>query len=268
VFTEPELLYCAMAKKGVSLTEVELFEKGHLYYLRHLSIDNVIFGFHDNELKVLLLQWKESGRWCLPGGFILHDEAVESAAIRILQSRTGLKNIYLNQFHTFGDPQRDRGNHGIQQPKWMKTKSWFMERFISIGYWALVDFSQVIPKPDEFSASCTWWDVGKIPELILDHNVILDKALKSLRSNLNEYPVGKDLLPQKFTMPELQRLYETILGKALDRRNFQKKILSMDLVDRLVERKTGGAHKAPYLYRFNQRKYERAMKQGLKFGLD
>lgn len=256
-----------MPKKKISLTEKELIEKGHLYYLRHLSIDNVIFGFHDNELKVLLLQWKESGRWCLPGGFILREESVEDAAIRILHSRTGLRNIYLNQFYTFGDPLRDRGNHGIKQPKWMKSKSWFMDRFITIGYWALVDFSEVVPKPDEFSASCTWWDVDKVPQLILDHNAILKRALQSLRSNLNEYPVGKDLLPQKFTMPELQRLYETILGKTLDRRNFQKKILSMDIVDRLGERKTGGAHKAPYLYRFNQRKYERAMKQGLKFGL-
>lgn len=257
-----------MAKKGIALSEHDLIEKGHLYYLRHLSIDNVIFGFHDNQLKVLLLQWKESGRWCLPGGFIMLDESVEDAAIRILQSRTGLRNVYLNQFHAFGDPQRDRGNHGIQQPGWMKTKSWFMERFITIGYWALVDFSQAKPEPDEFSSNCTWWDIEKVPELILDHNAILNKALQSLRSNLKEYPVGKDLLPQKFTMPELQRLYETILGKSLDRRNFQKKILSMDLVDRLAERKTGGAHKAPYLYRFNQRKYERALKQGLKFGLD
>ena len=255
-----------MAKKGVTLSERELVEKGHLYYLRHISIDNVIFGFHDNELKVLLLEWKESSRWCLPGGFILKDEAVEDAAIRILQSRTGLRDIYLNQFYTFGDPQRDRGNHGIQQPKWMKTKSWFMERFITIGYWALVDFSQVVPKPDEFSASCRWWDVDKVPELILDHNEILTKALQSLRSNLNEYPVGKDLLPQKFTMPELQKLYETILDKKLDRRNFQRRMMGYGIVKRLSETRKGGAHKAPYLYSFDLRKYKKALQEGLQGG--
>lgn len=256
-----------MSKKAGSLTARELFTKGHLYYLPHLSIDNVIFGFHDNELKVLLLQWKDVDRWCLPGGFILKEESVEAAATRILRSRTGLKNIYLNQFYTFGDPRRQRGKHGIRQPKWMKSRSWFMDRFITIGYWALVDFNKVIPKPDQFSARCAWCDVDNTPELILDHNKILVKALQSLRSNLNDYPVGRDLLPQKFTMPQLQRLYETILDKTLDRRNFQKKILSMDIVDRLDERKTGGAHKAPFLYRFNQRKYEKALRQGLKFGL-
>ncbi len=257
-----------MAKSIPPLTAREFLEKGEQYFLPHVSIDNVIFGFHNNQLKVLLLQWKESGRWCLPGGFILREESVEEAAVRILRSRTGLANIYLSQFYTFGDPKRLRGKHSIQQPVWMKKKSWIMERFITIGYWALVDFSRAVPKPDEFSAACEWYEIDSAPELILDHNVILTKALQSLRSHLNEYPVGKDLLPLKFTMPELQRLYETILGKTLDRRNFQKKILSMNLVDRLTERKTGGAHKAPFLYRFNQRKYEKALSQGIKFGLD
>ncbi len=256
-----------MGKKNPVLSLREFFEKGHRYYLPHLSIDNVIFGFHGNELKVLLLEWKENNRWCLPGGFILKDEHIEDAAVRVLRSRTGLKNIHLKQFYTFGDPLRERGKHGISKPKWLKKHSWFMERFISIGYWALVEFSKVIPKPDEFSASCEWWDIDKVPSLILDHNEILARALQSLRTNINDYPVGKDLLPRKFTMPELQRLYETILGKTLDRRNFQKKILAMDILEKLDERKTGGAHKAPFLYRFNQRKYEKAMKQGLKFGL-
>lgn len=256
-----------MAKKRPVLSFRELFEKGHEYFLPHLSIDNVIFGFHENELKVLLLQWKESKRWCLPGGFIYRDEHVEEAAIRVLRSRTGLDNIYLEQFYTFGDPQRERGKHGISKPKEVKTESWFMDRFVTIGYWALVEFSKVVPKPDEFSEACAWWDIDKVPPLILDHNQILEKALQSLRLNLNDYPVGKDLLPPKFTMPELQRLYETILNKPLDRRNFQKKILALDILERLEERKTGGAHKAPFLYRFDQRKYERAMKQGLKFGL-
>lgn len=256
-----------MAKKRPVLNEREFFEIGHNYFLPHLSIDNVIFGFHNNELKVLLLQWKENKRWCLPGGFIYKDEHIEEAAIRVLRLRTGLDNIYLQQFYTFGNPLRERGKHGITKPKEVKTDSWFMDRFVTIGYWALVEFSKVVPKPDEFSETCSWFDIDKIPPLILDHNEILEKALLSLRLNLNDYPVGKDLLPPKFTMPELQRLYETILGKQLDRRNFQKKILALDILERLEERKLGGAHKAPFLYRFDQKKYERAMKQGLKFGL-
>jgi len=257
-----------MGKKPAhKLTRREFYEKGHQYYLTHLSIDNVIFGFHDNQLKVLLLEWKETHRWCLPGGFILNDEHIEAAAIRVLNQRTGLNNIYLQQFFTFGDPERERTKHGIEPPAGVKNKTWLSERFVTIGYWALVEFSKVVPKPDEFSETCQWWDIDKVPDLILDHNNILDKALDSLRRSVNDYPVGRDLLPQKFTMPELQRMYETILGKQLDRRNFQKKILALDILERLNERKQGGAHKAPFLYRFDQRKYEKAMKQGLKFGL-
>jgi 8-oxo-dGTP diphosphatase len=256
-----------MAKRRPALSRQVLWETGHKYFLPHISIDNVIFGFHENELKVLLLQWKESKRWCLPGGFIYRDEHIEEAAVRVLQSRTGLNNVYLQQFYTFGDPHRDRRKHGIAKPNDMKKPSWFMDRFVTVGYWALVEFSKVVPKPDEFSESCAWWDIDKVPQLILDHNQILEKALQSLRLNLNDYPVGKDLLTPKFTMPELQRLYETILSKPLDRRNFQKKILALDILERLEERKTGGAHKSPFLYRFDQRKYERAMKLGLKFGL-
>jgi 8-oxo-dGTP diphosphatase len=256
-----------MRKRRPQLTAREFFEKGHEFFLPHLSIDNVIFGFHNNELKVLLLQWKENNRWCLPGGFIYRDEHIEEAAIRVLKLRTGLDNIFLQQFYTFGDPHRERGKHGITKPKQVKAHSWFMERFVTIGYWALVEFSKVVPKPDEFSETCSWWDIDKVPPLILDHNKILEKALQSLRLNLNDYPVGKDLLTQKFTMPELQRLYETILGKQLDRRNFQKKVLALGILERLEERKVGGAHKAPFLYRFDQKKYERAMKHGLKYGL-
>src|SRR5204862_4496074 len=118
-----------------------------------------------------------------------------------------------------------------------------------------------------FSGSCQWWDIHKIPKLILDHNHIIQKALQSLQLNLNDYPVGRDLLTGKFTMPELQHLYETILEKKLDRRNFQKKILSLGILLRLKERKSGVAHKAPYLYKFDEKKYQKALKQGLKFGL-
>ncbi|HEY0654491.1 MAG TPA: NUDIX domain-containing protein [Chryseosolibacter sp.] len=253
--------------KQPKLTLSEFFEKGDQFYIPQLSIDCVIFGFHDQELKVLLLQWKDTKRWCLPGGFILKQEHIDDAAVRILQNRTGLKNIYLKQFYTFGDPMRERKKHGALQPPEVKGKSWLMDRFITVGYWALVEFSKVEPMPDEFSLECKWWDINKVPQLILDHNEILEKALRSVRIHIQDYPVGKDLLPQKFTMPELQALYETILGKALDRRNFQKKILSLGILERLKERKQGGAHKAPFLYRFDSRKYQQALKQGLKLGI-
>jgi 8-oxo-dGTP diphosphatase len=256
-----------MAKKRPGFNAADFLENGHLYFLPHVSIDCVIFGFHDNQLKVLLLQWKETLKWCLPGGFIYKDEHIDEAAVRILKLRTGLDNIYLQQFYTFGEPDREKGKHGLKKLLNSRSKSWLKERFITIGYWAIVEFSDVKPSADEFSLKCEWWDIHKVPQLILDHNNILKEALHSLRRNLNDFPIGKNLLPSKFTMPDLQRLYETVLDKKLDRRNFQKKILSLGVLQRLKERKSGVAHKAPFLYKFDEKKYQRALRQGLKFGL-
>lgn len=137
---------------------------------------------------------------------------------------------------------------------------------MTIGHWALVEYSKVVPIPDQFSSACEWVDVRKVPPLMLDHNTILEKALQSLRISLNDYPIGKDLLPHKFTMPELQRLYETVLDKKLDRRNFHKRMLSLGILKKLKEKKKGGAHKAPHLYSFERRSYQKALKQGLKLG--
>ena len=250
-----------------SSAEKSFLEKADELYIPQLSIDCVIFGFHDNQLKVLLLQWIDSNRWCLPGGFIFKEEHIQNSAVRILKDRTGLSDIYLKQFYTFGDPNRARGKHAFKTTSTMSSSDWLQKRFVTIGYWSLVEFSKVVPVPDEFSKECTWCDIDKAPSLILDHNQILEKALQSLRFDLNDYPVGKDLLPEKFTMPEFQHLYETILDKSLDRRNFQKKMLALGILERLKERKQGGAHKAPFLYRFDSKKYKKALKEGLKFGI-
>jgi ADP-ribose pyrophosphatase YjhB (NUDIX family) len=205
-----------MPKKRPVLTEAEFYKNGHLYFVPQLSIDCVIFGFHQNQLKVLLLQWKETLKWSLPGGFVYHDEHIDDAAVRMLNSRTGLKNIYLKQFLTFGDPDRVKNTHGAK-PINVATKTWLKSRFITIGYWAIVDFSEVMPSPDEFSVDCKWWDINKIPKLILDHNLILDEALQSLRRNLNEYPVGRNLLPQKFTTKQF--LAESSTGETSRKRS-------------------------------------------------
>jgi 8-oxo-dGTP diphosphatase len=244
----------------------EFVEKGQEVYLRHLSIDCVIMGFHDDQLKVLLLKWKENGQWCLPGGFVRKEDSLDEAAIRILRERTGLQDIYLQQFHTFGDPTRERNKEQFLWPRSMPPGSWLHDRFISIGYYSLVEFSQVTPQADLLTDECHWCDIHAVPSLIYDHNTIVDMALETVRQRLNDYPVGLNLLPARFTMPELQQLYETILDMPLDRRNFQKKMLAFGILERLDERKTGGAHKAPYLYRFDRGKYKKALKQGLKFG--
>lgn len=236
--------------------------KGGQIFLRHLSLDCVIFGFHQDSLRVLLLKWKNDGPWCLPGGFIRKEESLDDAAVSVLRDRTGLKNIFLRQFKTFGGLTREHGKENVL--KAIKD-SWLSERFVTVGYYALVEYSKVFPKPDMLSEECTWWDVHKVPRLIYDHNEIFRDALDALKLSIMEHPVGINLLPAKFTMPELQRLYETILDTKLDRRNFQKKMLSLGILERLSERKTGGAHKAPYLYKFDRSKYRKAMKGG--FGI-
>jgi len=242
----------------------EFLLKGDRTFLPHISVDCVIFGFHDNQLKVLLLKWRDWGTWCVPGGFVMRNESLDDSAKRTLTERTGLENIFLRQFQVFGDPQRERGKKPFKIMG--SSNSWLMERFITVGYWALVEFSKVTPRADWLSEDCQWWEIDRIPKLIYDHNTIVTKALEALRTSLNDHPVGYNLLPEKFTMPEFQRLYETILDESLDRRNFQKKMIALDILEKLPERKTGGAHKAPFLYRFDKKKYERAMKQGLKLG--
>ena len=246
----------------------ELYLNGHQKYLRHISVDCVIFGFHKSELKVLLLLAKYAGRQALPGGFVLQDEHLDKAAERILKERTSLDKIYMQQFHVFSEP--GRSTRKINQQFLKNTgnsldESWLFERFITIGYTALVDFSKVKPVPDVLSSACEWFNIHDIPEMILDHREILNEALANLRVQLNYHPVGYNLLPEKFTMPELQTLYETILDRKLDRRNFQRKIVGTGVLKRLNETKKGVAHKAPYYYKFDLRKYQKALKGGTGF---
>ncbi|HEU5054694.1 MAG TPA: NUDIX domain-containing protein [Hanamia sp.] len=240
--------------------------KGHSKFLSHISVDCVIFGFHENDLKVLLLKTKYDGRWALPGGFILKKEHMDAAAQRILKERTGLGEIFLQQFHVFGDPERSTKKINTQFLKNIGLKaenSWMFERFITIGYYALVDFTKVNPSTDNISEACEWFSINQIPEMILDHRDIIREALENLRMQLNFHPVGYNLLRPKFTMPELQKLYETILGKQLDRRNFQRKMLSTGILKRLDETKKGVAHKAPFYYKFDLRQYKKALQSGM-----
>lgn len=235
-----------------------------------LSVDCVIFGFHDNQLKLLLLKMKYTEQWALPGGFVLKEESVEAAAYRILKDRTGLENIFLRQFHLFGNPKRADGNYNEKlmkhSPMGGAAKEFFMQRFITVGYYALVDFSHAVPRPDDISDDCRWWNLHDVPDLIIDHSQILKKALETLRLQLKYQPIGYELLPEKFTMPELQKLYEMILGKELDRRNFQRKMLSYGILKNTGETRKGGAHKAPYLYHFDLEKYQQALEEGLEGG--
>ncbi|MBN2775825.1 MAG: NUDIX hydrolase [Prolixibacteraceae bacterium] len=239
------------------------------YLLDHISLDCVVFGFYDSQLKVLLLQTKKTKEWALPGGFIKHDESLEDAGVRVLKQRTGVDNIFLQQFHVFSLPDRAHYNpflSDIKKDEHPDIFNFFDKRFISVGLYALVDFSKVTPIPDDNSAKCEWQSMNEINSMILDHMDILNKALETIRLQLKYQPIGYNLLPEKFTMPELQKLYETILGRELDRRNFQRKILSYKILNKLDERKTGGAYKSPYLYEFNLKNYQKALDEGLSGG--
>ena len=235
-------------------------------WLNHISIDCVVFGFHEGQLKVLLLKMKDEPKWYLPGGFVLKTEHLDDAANRILNERTGLHHIFLKQFRVFGDPMRARPHLEMYKNLVADEDNWFSNRFVTIGYYALVDFENTIPAPDSFSEQCVWCGLENLPPFNLDHRQILDNALDALRLQLNYQPIGYNLMPQEFTMPELQKLYETILDKKLDRRNFQRKILAFDILNRSEHPRKGGAHKAPYLYSFNLNKYEQALKDGLAAG--
>jgi ADP-ribose pyrophosphatase YjhB (NUDIX family) len=238
-------------------------------YLNSVSVDCVVFGFNDGQLKVLLLKMKYTHEWALPGGFVNKMETVESAASRVLLERTGLDNIFLKQFRVFSEPERSKLNPEVNDLIASGVNldlEWFAQRFISVGFYALVDFTKAVPTPDSFSESAEWINLDEIKKLIIDHELILQKALNTLRVQISYQPIGFNLLPEKFTMPELQKLYETILGKTLDRRNFQRRMLSFDILSKLMETKKGGAHKAPYLYEFNLENYKKALDSGLGGG--
>jgi 8-oxo-dGTP diphosphatase len=239
----------------------EKSENSWKIYLPHISIDCVVFGFHDAMLKVLVTKVKNQNLLALPGGYVLKSENIYEAANRILFDRTGAENIYLQQFRVFGDLNRSE-EFFEDYP----DSLWNKQRFISIGFYALVDYSKVSLVVDEISDICEWKSIDELSDFMMDHKNIFDAALITLRKQLNHKPIGYSLLSEKFTMPELQKLYEIILCKKLNRGNFYRKILRYDILEKLDEIRKGGAHKAPDLYKFDLIKYQNALKNGFNEG--
>ena len=239
-------------------------------YQPGLSIDCVIFGFHDNQLKVLLIKIPHNKKGSLPGGFIPIDQDIDTAAVTILNGRTGVEGVFLRQFATFGKIGRNDKHFGNEVLEHLNIDpelgKWLTQRFVTIGYYALVDFLKILPNPINRNEVVEWIDHKEVPDLILDHREILDKALDTLRIELNLMPIGYNLLPEKFTIPELQKLYETILDKKLDRRNFLRKITNIGILIKLDEKKSNVAHKAPNLYSFDKEKCDEVLKNGLNQG--
>jgi ADP-ribose pyrophosphatase YjhB (NUDIX family) len=239
-------------------------------YLHNVSIDNVIFGYHGKELKVLLQQPFGAGKWTVTGGYIRRTESIEEAAARIATARTGLKNLFLLQFRAFGNPRRtaDNGFTAAQLSGLTRTEvrpdAWIFDYFVSVAFYTLTEFSKVEVTKSPLEADCAWWPVGDLPPMLFDHELIVREALAAMRIHIAHFPIGYQLLETKFTMPEIRSLYETILGRSLDDRNFSKKLMATGILIKLGETRRIGAHRSPYLYQFNKTTYEEALKTGIE----
>ena len=229
-------------------------------YLSHISADPVIFGFENNELKVLLVKMNYRDKWLLPGGYVRKDENLDDAVQRVIKERTGLSDVYLQEFGVFG--KKDRSEDYFED---FDETLFHKQRFIAIGYLALYNPSQGNLISDELSQACEWVYVNQLNDLDLamDHREIIDKALLALREKIAIRPIGYNLLPEKFTLSEIQKLYETILGKELNRGNFYRKIKNLGILKKLDEQRRGGAHKSPDLYTFDEENYKKALESGL-----
>ncbi|TLF44193.1 NUDIX hydrolase [Maribacter aurantiacus] len=223
-------------------------------YIQNVSYDSVIFGFNGSQLKILVLEYHNTGYFALPGGFVKMDQSLDDAVKNGVSQRTGLQDIYLEQFYTFGS--LERSDPKIMEKILTENKldleqhQWMLGRFLSIGYYALINYEEVSLRPDELSDSINWYSIDELPPLMMDHKEMVDKALEVLRVNLDRKIVGTNLLPQKFTMRQLQEVYEAILGEKIRRTTFQRKMLSMEILVRHEKLFQGKAHKAPYLYSF------------------
>ncbi len=236
------------------------------------SIDCVIFGFHKGKLKVLLTNYKGFDFWMLPGSFVLKDENVDVAAHRILHELTGLKKLYLQQFYLFGDADRRIGMQKGSQEVFKDVlgitidhEHWFHDRFITMGYYALVDYTKAKITPLSENERAEWKEVDSGQPTYADHQAIVRKALETIRFSLGLVPIGHELLPEKFTMTELRVLYETILGRPLNRRNFERKAISLGYIIKLDEKRKGVAYKAPSLFSFDKKKYKQAQTKSFHY---
>ena len=237
-------------------------------FYHNVSVDIVILGYHERTLKVLLQKPGFSeDKWMLPGGYIRRTQTVEEAAVEVVRDRTRLTDLDLMQFHVFSRPGRNRGYEdkirtqfeevGIDAPK----NFWIFDDFLSVGFFALTDYSKVRPSGSFYSEECRWFDIDALPPLVYDHSEIVAAALRRLRHHIVFHPIGYSLLPDKFTLPEIHSLYETILGRHLDERNFTKKLVGLGLIVKTRETRKIGPHRSPFLYIFDKARYDQLLRE-------
>lgn len=232
-----------------------------------ISVDCIILGFEEGQIKILLNKFSTHSKWMLPGGFVYKNEDLDSAANRVLYNRTKIKDCYLQQFYTFGETVRTNIEENKQMLKEhmiddSDASHWFLQRFISVGYYALVDLKKVKIAPNSEDES-QWFNLSDIPDLYSDHNKIVERAIHFIRMVINYVPIGLDLLPEKFTMSELRVIYEILLDKKIDRRNFQRNLLSRGVVYKLDEVSKKWGMKETTLYSFDRKKYMDALENGI-----
>ena len=218
-----------------------------------LSIDCLIFGFKDGQLDVLLVKHADGiskGKWALPGGWIKYNESVNEAANRLLHSLTGVSNIYLEQLGCFGEVMR-----------------YPVERVITIAYYALVNAENYSLSPGFTASDVQWCKLHDLPKLPYDHNEIFQTGFKHLKHKVRHEPIGFNLLPKKFTLHHIQELYEAILETELDKPNFRRKLLKMNLLVPCHEKQEDVSHRAASLYRFDKKVYDKLAEKGLTFEL-
>ena len=218
-----------------------------------LAVDCVVFGLDDEDLKVLLIRRGMEpflGRWALPGGFVRMDETLDEAARRELREEAGIDRAHLEQFHTFGAIDRD--------PR---------ERVVSVAHFALVKLSDHAVRAATDAREAAWFGVDDLPKLAFDHDVIVEMAIHRLRAKVSQSPIGLELLPKRFTLTQLQRVYERVLDREIDKRNFRKKVLATGLLVETDEVEQDVAHRAARLFRFDERAYRKLEKDGFVFDL-
>lgn len=219
-----------------------------------VTVDAVVFGYAKSEgVSVLLIRRKYppfKDEWAIPGGFVLEDESLETAVKRELREETGIEVKYLEQLYTFGAPERD--------PR---------QRIISVAYFALVKTSRFMAlKADTDASIAQWFNINELPALAFDHKHILEKAIQRVQAKLRYEPIGFELLDKKFPFSDLESLYAALLGREIDRRNFKKKILSLEILDELDEyAKNEGAGRPGKMFSFNKQRYTQLQKEGILF---
>jgi len=242
---------------------------GYIDYRPNLTVDCAIFGYHDGELKLLLVKNKILTKWCLPGGYIRKDEYLDQAAARVTAELSGIENLFLKQFKAFDGPKRNH-NASYDPEKLfeltgVKTdeNNWLAGKTMSVGFYAISDILHARPHADFLSTECRWFSIDKLPKLGFDHNEMVREALATIRMHLYHFPIGKNLLPEKFTLKEIKLFYEVMSGKTLHVSNFPGKLISLALIVKTDEKRSIGAHRAPTYYKFNEEAYDRALQEGL-----